>query len=315
MKKRGLVLFLDSAHSSLSEGLEAMGYHCVFDPESSPDELAESMHRWSGIIVRSRFPIDSKLLQHTRQLRFIGRLGSGLENIDVAYAESRGIACLNSPEGNRQAVGEHTAGLLLALLNKICLADREVRQGLWMREKNRGLELRGKTLGIVGYGNTGSAFAQCISGFGMRVMAYDKYRKNYSSSLVRECSMEELWEQADVLSMHVPLNEETHYLVDREYLESFHKNVFVLNTSRGGVLNTLHLVEALESGKVMGAGLDVLEFEAASFEQLERASLPESFQRLIQLPNVVLSPHVAGWTQESKVLLSTVLLDKIRALH
>ncbi len=313
-KKRGLVLFLDSAHPSLAAGLESLGYECIFDEESSPDDLAGSMHQWSGIIVRSRFPLDSKLLGHASKLRFIGRLGSGLENIDVTYAESRGIACLNSPEGNRQAVGEHAVGMLLALLNKICLANQEVRQGLWAREKNRGLELRGRTIGIVGYGNTGSAFAGCLSGFGMEVLAYDKYKKGFGGTGVRESSMEEIRERADVLSLHVPYNQETHYLVDRDYLEAFRKSIFVVNTARGKVINTSHLLDALEGGKVLGAALDVLEYEAPSYEQINQDALPEDFLQLMKMDNVVLTPHVAGWTHESLVLLATVLLDKIRAL-
>ena len=314
MEKRGKVLFLDTAHPSLQEGLESMGYDCVIDQDISPEGLASCIDDFSGIIVRSRFRIDREILSNARHLRFIGRIGSGMENIDAGYARSRGIACLNSPEGNRQAVGEHAVGMLLALLNKICLANQEVRQGLWAREKNRGLELRGRTIGIVGYGNTGSAFAGCLSGFGMEVLAYDKYKKGFGGTGVRESSMEEIRERADVLSLHVPYNQETHYLVDRDYLEAFRKSIFVVNTARGKVINTSHLLDALEGGKVLGAALDVLEYEAPSYEQINQDALPEDFLQLMKMDNVVLTPHVAGWTHESLVLLATVLLDKIRAL-
>ncbi len=314
MNNAGDVLFLDSTHPSLAEALTKIGYRCFFKPDISVEGLIQMMPGLSGIIVRSRFKIDKNILQHAVRLRFIGRVGSGLENIDVAYAESRGIVCLNSPEGNRQAVGEHAAGMLLALVNKICVADGEVRKGLWKREQNRGIELSGKTLGIIGYGNTGSAFAQCISGFGMKVLAYDKYKSGFGSHLAKEADMEEIFRCADVLSLHIPLNEETRYLADAKYFSKFKKRIYLINTSRGEVVNTEGLLAALESRQILGAALDVLEYEHLSFEHLDTDSLPGSFRRLAELPNVVLTPHVAGWTNESQVKLSTVLAKKISDL-
>ncbi len=314
MHNSGDVLFIDSAHPSLAEALTKIGYRCIVEPDISVKGLIKMMPVLSGIIVRSRFRIDKHILQHAVRLRFIGRVGSGLENIDVAYAESKGIACLNSPEGNRQAVGEHATGMLLALVNKICVADMEVRQGLWKRKKNRGVELHGKTLGIVGYGNTGSAFAQCISGFGMEVLAYDKYKCGYGSQLVRETDMEEIFHSADILSLHIPLTEETIRLADTEFFSRFKKGIYLVNTSRGGIVDTAGLLAALGSGRVLGAALDVLEYEHLSFERLDFNALPDRFRQLASLPNVVLTPHVAGWTRESRVKLSAVLAEKIRQL-
>lgn len=314
MQNSGDVLFIDSAHPSLAEALTKIGYRCIFEPDISVEGLIKMMPVLSGIIVRSRFRIDKHILQHAVRLRFVGRVGSGMENIDVAYAESKGIACLNSPEGNRQAVGEHAAGMLLALVNKICVADMEVRQGLWKREQNRGVELHGKTLGIVGYGNTGSAFARCISGFGMEVLAYDKYKRGYGSQLVRETDMEEIFRSADILSLHIPLNKETIHLADAQFFSKFKKGIYLVNTSRGGIVDTAGLLAALGSGQVTGAALDVLEYEHLSFEHLDFNALPDRFRQLASLPNVVLTPHVAGWTRESRVKLSAVLAEKIRQL-
>lgn len=314
MHNSGDVLFIDSTHPSLAEALTQTGYRCIVEPDISVEGLIKMMPALSGIIVRSRFRIDKNILQHAVRLRFIGRVGSGLENIDVPYAESKGIACLNSPEGNRQAVGEHATGMLLALVNKICVADREVRKGLWKREQNRGVELHGKTLGIVGYGNTGSAFARCISGFGMKVLAYDKYKRGFGSPLVRETDMEEIFHSADVLSLHIPLNEETRHLADGQFFSKFKKGIYLVNTSRGGIVDTSGLLAALGSGRVIGAALDVLEYEHLSFERLDINSFPDHFRQLARLPNVVLTPHVAGWTNESLVKLSAVLAEKIRQL-
>lgn len=314
MRKSGDVLFLDPAHHLLFDELEAMGYRCLYEPEIDREELLRRMPALTGIIVRSRLKIDEGLLASGHKLRFVGRVGSGLENIDVQYAESKGITCLNSPEGNRQAVGEHAVGLLLSIANNICVADKEVRQGIWRREENRGFELSGKTAGIIGYGNTGSAFAECLRGFGMRILAYDKYRKGFGTGWVRESGMKEIYNECDILSLHVPLTEETMHLVNRQYISRFKKRIVLINTARGAVVNTSDLTEALRNKKVLGAGLDVLEYEHLSFEKLDTEVLPGVFQSLATLPNVVLTPHVAGWTKESKEKLATVLADKIRAI-
>ena len=314
MPASGDVLFLDSAHPLLSSDLEGLGYNCIHDPEITHEKLLDLMPGLTGIIVRSKFFLGENELQRAEKLRFIGRVGSGLENIDVAYAGRRGIACLNSPEGNCDAVGEHATGLLLSLVNHICKAHHEVCSASWKREENRGTELRGKTMAIIGYGHTGSAFARCLGGFGMDIVAYDKYKTGYGSEWVEESNMEEIYRRADFLSLHVPLTAETRYLADFDYLNSFRKNIFLINTSRGPVVNTADLCRALRSGKVRGAALDVLEYEHLSFEDLDLWDLPEPFRFLASHPRVVLTPHVAGWTHESHLKLSRVLVDKIKNL-
>lgn len=315
MAHSGDVLFLDKTHPLLMEKLTGVGYHCFYGDGLSRDDLLEIMPSLTGIIVRSRLKLGREELQHARKLKFIGRVGSGLENIDVDYAQSRGIACLNSPEGNRNAVGEHAAGMLLALVNHICRANEEVRQGVWSREKNRGTELRGKTLGIIGYGHTGSSFARCMAGFGMQVLAYDKYKTGFGTREVKEVGMDAIFNESHVLSLHVPLTSETRYLVNESFIERFKHHIYLVNTSRGAVIHTSDAVRALDRGRIRGLALDVLEYEHLSFESLEMADLPENFLYLARHPSVILTPHVAGWTHESLVQLSEVLFEKIRALN
>jgi D-3-phosphoglycerate dehydrogenase len=234
-----------------------------------------------------------------------------MESIDVEHAEKKGIACFNSPEGSRDAVGEHSVGMILALMNNICYSDKQVRQGIRKREENSGLEIKGKTIGIIGYGNMGSAFAQRLQGFEAEVIAYDKYKFNYSSNLVKEETMKTLFEKTDILSLNVPLTVETYYLVDNLFLNKFKKNIFIINTARGPVVKTDDLVKNLKSGKVRGAALDVLEYESFSFEKYNTDEFPESYKYLITSDNVVLNPHIAGLTKESYVKLSNVLANKI----
>ena len=231
-----------------------------------------------------------------------------MDAIDVDYAEEKGIACINSPEGNRDAVGEHCLGLLLALFNKICIADSQVRKGLWLREDNRGLEIKGKTVGIIGYGNMGQSFAKRLSGFDCKVIAYDKYKTNYSDAFAQEVSLEEIFSQSDILSFHTPLTSETKYMFNKDFISNFKKPFYLLNTSRGKVVNTKDLIEALNEGKILGAGLDVLEFEAFSNELQDT---PRELQDLFSRTNVVLTPHVAGWSVESNYKLSYFLAEKI----
>ena len=234
-----------------------------------------------------------------------------MEGIDVDYATRAGIKCFNAPEGNRNAVGEHAVGMLLALMNKMIRADDEVRNGIWKREENRGFELEGKTVGLIGYGNTGGAFARKLAGFDCSVLAYDKYKSGFSDEYVKEAGMDEIFSRSDVLSLHVPLTEETHYLVNTEYLQKFDKDIWLINTSRGKVVNTAELVNALDSGKILGAALDVLEYESLSFEGLQNNELPEPYRVLAASDKVILSPHVAGWTFESKVKLAETIVGKI----
>jgi len=309
LKKR--VLFLDEVHPALEAALTEQGFTCEQDYISTHSEILEKIDRYFGIVIRSRIPIDKELLEKAQNLHFVARSGSGLENIDLKTAEERGIKVFSSPEGNKDAVGEHTVGMLLMLFNKLNTADAEVRKGIWLREENRGLELGSRTVGIIGFGNTGSAFAKKLSGFGTTILAYDKYKKNYAPDYITETTLEELKEKADIISIHLPLSDETNYYIDRAFIESVASPFYLVNTARGKQVNTEHLVEGLESGKVKGACLDVLEYEKKSLQGLESESLPEAYSKLLQLPNVVLTPHVAGWTVESYKKLSSVLVEKI----
>jgi D-3-phosphoglycerate dehydrogenase / 2-oxoglutarate reductase len=305
------VLFIDSTHPLLFEMLCKAGLVCDYRPEITPGSVEKSIHLYDGIIIRSKFRLDRELLARGSKLKFIGRVGSGLENIDVEFARSRNISVINSPEGHREATGEHAAGMLLALVNNICKANNEVKAGQWFREVNRGMEIMGKTIGIIGYGHTGTCLARCLSGFGARILAYDKYRFNYSDQLVYESVMEDLFENCDIISLHVPLTEETLYMVDNDFLNRFRKNIFIVNISRGKVINTTDLVRNLRTGKVKGAALDVLEYEKSSFEELHRTDLPDDYLFLLEHPRVILTPHIAGWTHESNQRLAEVMAGKI----
>jgi D-3-phosphoglycerate dehydrogenase / 2-oxoglutarate reductase len=305
------ILFIDSVHPLIREELTGLGFQCDFFPEHHRTDFLSLADQYEGIIIRSKIKLDKEFLDKATRLKFIGRVGAGMENIDVGYAESRGIRCLNSPEGNRDAVGEHALGMLLSLLNHMNRADRQVRHGIWLREDNRGTEIKGKTVGIIGYGNMGSAFAQRLKGFEARVISYDKYKLGYSEGNTTETSLEEIFEQSDILSLHIPLNEETAWMVDDAFIGRFRKNIWLMNTSRGKIVRTADLVKNMVAGKVLGAALDVLEYEDTSFEALAENSPPElSF--LTASDHVILTPHIAGWTHESNIKLAMVLVDKIR---
>ncbi len=308
------VLFIDSVHPLLQKELEARGFICHLQYEWTREKIGEELHKFDGVVIRSRVKLDKELIDKGTKLKFIARAGAGMENIDVPYAESKGIKCLPSAEGNRDAVGEHALGMLLCLFNNIIRADREVREGLWVREGNRGVELQGKTVGIIGYGNMGSAFAQRLRGFDCAVLAYDKYKKNYSNEFVEETNLDELFEKTDVLSIHLPLTEETNGIVNRSLLEKFKKNIYFINTSRGRQVVTDDLVACMKSGKVIGACIDVMEYESLSFEGLDKSKLPESFHYLAKSDRVVLTPHIAGWTHESNEKISATLTRKILEL-
>ena len=308
------VLFIESVHEVLHQRLEAAGYACDCRYEATREELRAMAHEYSGVVVRSRIKIDKAFIDAATNLRFIARSGSGLENIDVAYAESKGIAVYNSPEGNRDAVGEHALGMLLMLMNNLRQADADVRAGLWPREENRGHEIAGKTVGIIGYGLMGSSLAEKLRGFGARVIAFDKYKSGFSNEYVSEATIIELKQQADIVSLHLPLNEETHYFANAEFFNSFVKPIYFINTARGKNTDTAALVEALKSGKVRGACIDVIEYEKASLEGLEKDPALTAMRDLFAMGNVVLSPHIAGWTHESYEKLSSVLAEKILGL-
>lgn len=271
---------------------------------------------FDGVVIRSRFLLDAEMIDKGYNLKFIARAGAGMENIDVAYAESKGIVCLNAPEGNRDAVGEHALGMLLSLLNKLNKADREVRDGIWLREENRGTELQGKTVGIIGFGNMGSAFAKKLSGFDVNILVYDKYvridKKKYP--YVKQVSIEKIFKETDVLSLHIPLTDDTKFLVNDSFIKSFKKNIYLINTSRGKNVNTADLVKHLKTGKIKGACLDVSEYESISFENLADKKISAPLQYLLKCENVALSPHIAGWTHESNEKIAQVLAKKIISL-
>jgi D-3-phosphoglycerate dehydrogenase len=305
------IIFLDTVHPILEERLIAANHQCIHLTDSDFDSTKKLISVADGIVVRSRFPMDANLLDAAPNLKFIARSGAGMENIDLDYCAKRNIQLFNAPEGNRNAVGEHALGMLLALMNNLVTADAEVRSGKWDREGNRGIELDGKTVGIIGYGNNGEAFAKKLRGFDVQILAYDKYKSNFGNEFVEESTLEELYANADVISFHIPQNEETLFWANDTFFESIQKPFFLLNLSRGKIVETKALLKAIENGKVLGAGLDVLEFEKASFENFFDGNMPEAFQQLLASKKVILSPHVGGWTKESYFKLSAVLADKI----
>ena len=307
------VLFIDTVHPILEERLTEKGFNCVDGTKWNRSDILSKISSYQGVVIRSKFTIDEAFLDAATDLKFIARSGSGLENIDLVKAEERGVRVFNSPEGNQDAVGEQAVGMLIALMNNLMRADSEVRNGLWRREANRGHEIKGKTVGVIGYGHMGSAFAQRLKGFGCRVVAYDKYKTNYGDEFAEEVSLQHLMRYSDIVSFHLPYNEETSFYFNNGFIKSMDKPFYLLNTSRGKVVRTDHLVEGLKSGKVIGAALDVLEYEPASFENIDFTKLPDSFTYLKESDRVVLSPHVAGWTVESYIKLSTFLADKILA--
>ncbi len=356
------ILFLDTVHPCLQQKLEALGYHCEINIKDPVREIEKIIHRFFGIVIRSRITLDKKILSHAKNLKFIARSGSGMESIDVNFAHKKGIFCINSPEGNRNAVAEHALGMLLNLFNNINRADKEIREGKWVREKNRGLELGGKTIGIIGYGNTGSAFTKLLQGFDVKILVYDKYKNlketnpnefgevaigNKKERKIFTSSLKDIFSEADVLSLHIPLTEETIYLVQEVFIKKFRKNFFLINTSRGPIVKTDDLVKNIKSGKIQGACLDVIEYEEGSFEEIGRGKLEdgrqksekgswsgengkwkmedgkresgkgswnveESFEFLKKSDKVILTPHIAGWTVESYRKLSEVLAEKIK---
>lgn len=305
MKKK--ILIADHLHPSFKIEVEKLGYFCDDLPLISRAETLEILNNYLGIVIRTKFQIDQEVIDAGTNLKFIARAGAGMDNVNEAYANSKGIICFNAPEGNRDAVAEHVIAMLLSLLNNLRKADIEVRNGVWDREGNRGWELKGKTLAIIGYGNTGKALAQKLLGFEVKVIAYDKYKRGFSDQFAEEVSMEQVVTQADILSFHVPLTFETKRLFNDEYLFHFKKPIIVLNAARGEVLDTKTVLNGIRTGKISAAGLDVLEVE--KFPQLAEL---QWFDELKACPNLILSPHVAGWTHESYRKISEVLAEKIK---
>ncbi|WLD24053.1 2-hydroxyacid dehydrogenase [Flavobacterium dauae] len=307
------ILHLDTNHPLLINQLQQIGFKNDEDYTSSKEEIEQKIALYDGIIIRSRFKIDRSFLDAATNLKFIGRVGAGLENIDCEYAETKGIQLIAAPEGNRTAVAEHALGMLLNLMNKLSYVDREVRQGVWKREENRGIEIEGKTVGIIGYGTMGKAFAQRLKGFDCNVICYD-IKPNVGNENAVQVSLQELQKQTDILSLHTPQTPETYHLINKQLINGFEKPFWFINTARGKSVNTNDLVEALKSGKIKGAGLDVLEYEKSSFENMfSDNELPKAFKYLITADNVLLSPHIAGWTLESKEKLAQIIVDKIKA--
>lgn len=304
------ILIVDDLHPVFIDEALRLGYQCDYHPEYSLEETLATIARYEGLVIRTKFRVDQQMIDAAKDLRFIARAGAGMDNVDVEYARSKGISCINAPEGNRDAVAEHAIGMLLSLMNNLRKADLEIRNGSWDREGNRGWELMGKTVALIGYGNTGQAMARKLSGFDVEVIAFDKYKTGYSDAYVREMSMEQVVKKADVLSFHIPLTRETRQMVNAEYMFHFRKPLFLINTSRGEIINTNTLIKEIQSGQILGAGLDVLESEG--FPAL--SSTPW-YRDLIANPKVLLSPHVAGWTYESYRKISVVLAEKLKNLR
>lgn len=304
------ILHLDSNHPILWQQLEDAGFINEADYKLSKTEIEAKIADYHGIVIRSRFDIDRQFLDAAVSLKFIARVGAGLESIDTEYAESKGVALIAAPEGNRNAVGEHALGMLLSLFRNLNKADRQIRNGQWVREGNRGHELDGKTVGIIGYGNMGKSFAKKLRGFDVEVLCYD-IKEAVGDENARQVSLEELQEKTDVLSLHTPWTPETNGMVNAAFISAFSKPFWLVNTARGKSVVTTDLAAALQSGKILGAALDVLEYEKSSFEQLFTNEIPEAFQNLLDSDNVLLSPHIAGWTFESHEKLAQVIVDKI----
>ncbi|MCG2794210.1 MAG: 2-hydroxyacid dehydrogenase [Weeksellaceae bacterium] len=302
------ILQLDQNHPLISEQLTAKGFVVEEDYSSNYDEILEKIADYQGIIIRSRIPLDQNFLTKASHLKFIARVGAGMENIDVATATKLGIKLISSPEGNRDSVAEHVVGMLLILMHRLFIASNEVKNGIWKREENRGDELLGKTFGIIGYGNMGKAVAKRLSGFGVEVIFYD-ILPDLSDEFATQVSLEELQKRSDVLSLHIPLTSETHYLIDEYFISKMNKNFYFINTARGKNVKTKALVEAIGAGKILGACLDVLEYEKSSFENLEAEN--QDLQFLLDSDKVIVTPHIAGWTSQSKIKLAQVIVDKI----
>lgn len=300
------ILIVDDIHEVLLEKLDRSNILYNYQPDITREDAEQLIPAYEGLIIRSKFQVDQKFIDLAPQLQLIGRAGAGMDNIDEAYAAAKGIVLLSANEGNRDAVGEHMIGMLLSLMNNLNRGDKEIRQGEWRREQNRGYELMGRTVALIGYGNNGQAMAKKLSGFGVRILAYDKYKTGFSDEYATESSMEEIVKQADVLSFHIPLTRETRGLVDEEYLFHFRKPIFLLMGARGGIVHVPAVLKYLDNGRILGAAFDVLpveKFPALSYE--------DWYLNLISRDNVLLSPHVAGWTFESYYKLSAILADKV----
>ena len=298
------VLFIDTTHKYLIDQLEKKNIVCDFEFSKTKSQIEKIIAKYDGIVIRSRFKIDKKFIDAAKKLKFIARAGSGLENIDTKYAEQKKINCINAAEGNKQAVAEHALALILNLFNKINQANNELKSGKWLREENRGIELSGKKIGIIGFGNTGSSFVNLLKNFDLELLVYDKYKQNYEY----KSSLKEIFEKAEILSLHVPLNDETKKYIDKSFINKMKKPFYLINTSRGQCVDTKALVRGIKENKVKGACLDVFEHEKTSFEKLKRN---RDLTFLLNSNKTILTPHIAGWTTESYFKIAKILSEKI----
>lgn len=305
------ILHIDSNHPILFEMLEKAGFNNEFDFTSSKEEIESKIHYYDGVIIRSRFKIDCDFIDKSTNLKFIARVGAGLESIDCEYATSKNIELIAAPEGNRNAVGEQALGMILSLFNKLNQADKSVKSGNWEREKHRGYELEGKTIGIIGYGNMGKSFAKKLKGFDVKEVLFYDIQNGLEDKNARQVSLEELQQKIDVISLHTPWTPLTDKMLTTDFIGRFSKPFWLINTARGKSVVTKDLVQALKNGKILGAGLDVLEYEKLSFEKMDSDSIPDDLQYLFSSENVILSPHIAGWTFESHQKLGRVIAEKI----
>jgi len=311
MSKNNRVLIVDQMHESIVPLLTAIGFDPAYEPSITHDEVKAKIENYVGLIVRSKLPVDRELIDAAGELKFVARAGAGMDRLDTDYLYQKGVHVLNAPEGNRDAVGEHAIGLLLNLLNRITISNEQVKSNLWKREESRGIELKNKVVGICGFGNTGESFARKLAGFGCRVLAFDKYKQGFSSSYVEEVSLDEFRKRVEILSLHVPLTDETRSLFDKVEFLKYPQLKVVLNTARGEILKLDALLDLLEEDKLLGVGLDVLENE--KLDELTESER-EIFDKLTALNNVIITPHVAGWTYESYERINQVLVQKIREL-
>jgi D-3-phosphoglycerate dehydrogenase len=308
------VLHLDNNHPNLEKGLECLGYENVFGVDWSLVQILDHIQNFEGVVIRSRVPLTHDFFERAKKLRWVARVGAGMENIDLKAAHKFGITCMNAPEGNRGALAEHALGMLLGLSNNLIRADREIRNGKWRREPNRGFEVRGMTIGIIGYGQMGSAFSEITASIGLNVLAYDKYKTGFSTEVIKEVQLESIFSACDIVSLHLPQNQETLYYANRLFFERFKKPIILINTARGAHVNTLDLIDALSSGAVRGACLDVLEYEKADFEGFFYQKLPEALERLLNDDRVIFSPHIAGWSTESAQKMADIIVSKVTLL-
>ncbi|NSL89944.1 NAD(P)-dependent oxidoreductase [Chitinophaga solisilvae] len=305
------VLITAKTHPYLTDQLQNKGFEVIYAPAITYDEVYSTIADCVGLIVTTRVRVDKHIIDHARELQWIGRLGSGMELIDVPYAESKGIHCVSSPEGNRDAVGEQAVGMLLCLMNNVLKSNLELRQGLWERDLNRGFELNGRTVGIIGYGNTGSTLARKLSGFDVNILAYDKYLKGFSTAGVQEASLERIFAEAEIVSLHLPLTPETHHIGNHDFFASFARPIWFMNTARGKLVNNGDLIKALQEGKVAGACLDVIENEKLP---TYTAAEKEQLAFFLAAPNVVLTPHIAGYSHEASVKMARIVLEKLNII-